>query len=326
VTAPRSLVTGAGGFIGSHLTERLVRDGHDVRAFVRYNSRGDRGQLELLPPEVIASIAVVSGDLRDIETVRRAARDRETIFHLGALIGIPYSYQSPLDVVSANVVGTQNVIVAALDAGVRRLVHTSTSEVYGTAQYVPIDEEHPLQAQSPYAATKIAADKLVESYWRSFDLPAVTLRPFNTFGPRQSARAIIPTIIAQLTKGATVRLGSLTPSRDFTYVADTVDGFVRAATTPGIEGAVLNLGTGSDISIGELVKRIAALLRVSPKIETDPARVRPAKSEVARLCAANARARDVMGWVPRTSLDDGLRTTIEWMRTAPARRVESYAV
>ena len=310
----RVLITGAGGFIGSHLTESLVRAGAQVRALVHYNSRNDWGLLQALDPEVAAGIDVVPGDLRDPEAVRAAVQDREVVFHLGALIAIPYSYKHPVDVVQANVLGTLNILVAARAAGVARLVHTSTSEVYGTARYAPIDEEHPLQGQSPYAASKIGADKLAESYYRSFDLPVVTLRPFNTYGPRQSARAVIPTIIAQALTGDVVRLGALTPTRDLTYVEDTVDGFLRAGSMPDVEGQTINLGTGQEIAVGALAERILALIGKPVRLETTAERLRPEKSEVLRLIADNRKAAALLDWRPRTSLDEGLARTIAWMR------------
>jgi NAD dependent epimerase/dehydratase len=321
------LVTGASGFIGSHLTERLVREGHRVRVFVRYNGRDDRGHLDRLPPDIQESLEVHRGDLKDPEAVRKAVAGRAWIFHLGALIAIPYSYQNPFDVVQTNVLGTAHV----LDAGrgsraLERVVLTSTSEVYGTAQYVPIDEAHPLRGQSPYAATKIGADALGESYHRSFDLPVSILRPFNTFGPRQSARAIIPTIVSQALVKPVVRLGSLDPRRDLTYVKDTVSGFLAIAACEAALGRVVNIGRGDDLSIGDLVERIAARLGTSIEVETDPARVRPAASEVGRLVAGTALAQSLWGWSPQYSLDQALDETIAWVReNLPLFRVEAYA-
>lgn len=307
------LVTGAGGFIGSQLTEELVARGASVRAFVRYNSRGDTGLLKLTPPEVLDRIEVIAGDLRDPEAVRRAVQGSEVVFHLGALISIPYSYLHPREVTETNVMGTFNVLAACLDAGVARLVHTSTSEVYGTAQRVPIDEEHPLQGQSPYSATKIGADKLAEAYYRSFDLPVVTVRPFNTYGPRQSARAVIPTIITQALTQNVIHLGSLETRRDFTYVTDTISGFLRAAQQPGVEGRTYNLGVGSEVTIGELTDRIIRLVGRPVSIETDPDRLRPEKSEVMRLLSDNSLARDELGWQPQVDLETGLRRTVDWI-------------
>ncbi len=320
------LVTGAGGFIGSHLTERLVRDGHRVRVFVRYNGRDDRGHIDRLDREVQASIDVYRGDLKDPEAVRKAVSGREWVFHLGALIAIPYSYQNPLDVVQTNVAGTCHVLDACRDSEtLERVILTSTSEVYGTAQYVPIDEKHPLRGQSPYAASKIGSDALGESYHRSFGLPVAILRPFNTFGPRQSARAIIPTIISQALSLPVVRLGSLEPRRDLTYVKDTVAGFVAIAGCDAALGRVVNIGRGDDISIGELVERIGARLGRPIAVEVDPARVRPAASEVGRLLAGNTLARELMDWQPRFSLDQALDETIAWVSDHLASfRIGSY--
>src|SRR5882757_1977705 len=270
------LVTGAGGFIGSHLVELLVREGHEVRALVRYNGRDDRGHLDRLPDEVKASIEVHRGDLKDPEAVRKAVDGRAWVFHLGALIAIPYSYQNPLDVVQTNVVGTAHVLDAArASSSLERVVLTSTSEVYGTAQFVPITESHPLRGQSPYAATKIGSDALGESYHRAFGLPVAILRPFNTFGPRQSARAIIPTIISQALIRPTIKLGSLDPRRDLTYVKDTAAGFVAIAGCDAAIGRVVNVGRGDDLTIGELVERIGARLGKRIVVETDSDRVRP---------------------------------------------------
>ncbi len=310
----RVLLTGAGGFIGSHLAERLVREGARVRAFVHYNARNDWGLLEWLPPDAAASIEVVPGDLKDPDAVRGAAEGMDVIFHLGALIAIPYSYKHPVDVVQTNVMGTLNVLNAARAVGVGRMVHTSTSEVYGTALHVPIDEQHPLQGQSPYSASKIGADKLAESYYRSFDLPVVTLRPFNTYGPRQSARAVIPTIITQALAGDVVRLGALSPTRDLTYVDDTVEGFLRAGSVMGVEGETINLGSGREVSIGELAERVIKLIGKPVRIEADESRMRPERSEVMRLIADNRKAAALLGWIPTVSLEEGLALTIEWMR------------
>lgn len=308
------LVTGAGGFIASHLTERLVAEGARVRAFVRYNSRGDSGLLRQLAPEALAELEIIGGDLRDVEAVREAMRDVDTVFHLGALIAIPYSYLHPREVIETNVMGTTNVLLAARDMDVRRIVHTSTSEVYGTARYVPIDEQHPVQGQSPYSASKIAADKIAESFYRTFDLPVVTLRPFNTYGPRQSARAVIPTIITQALTRDEIHLGSLTPTRDFTFVTDTVDGFIRVAQADAALGQEINLGTGETVTVGELAEKIIALVGKRSTIVTETERLRPAKSEVLRLHATNAKAQELIGWQPQVSLDQGLARTIEWIR------------
>lgn len=311
----RVLVTGAGGFIGSHLVELLVREGHDVRAFLRYNGRDDRGQVDRLPREVRDAIEVHRGDLKDPEAVRKAVEGRAWVFHLGALIAIPYSYQNPLDVVQTNVVGSAHVLDACRsNPALERVVLTSTSEVYGTAQYVPIDEAHPLRGQSPYAATKIGSDALGESYHRAFGLPVAILRPFNTFGPRQSARAIIPTIISQALTRPTIRLGSLDPRRDLTYVKDTAAGFLAIAACDAAIGRVVNIGRGDDLTIGELVAKIGAILGRPIDVESDAARVRPAASEVGRLLAGTALARDLFGWEPAYSLDRGLEETVAWVR------------
>jgi dTDP-glucose 4,6-dehydratase len=320
------LVTGAGGFIGSHLTERLVRDGHNVRAFVRYNGRDDRGHLDRLDRDVAGSVEVYRGDLKDPEAVRKAVAGREWVFHLGALIAIPYSYENPLDVLQTNVVGTAHVLDACrASIALERVVLTSTSEVYGTAQYVPIDEKHPLRGQSPYSASKIGSDALGESYHRSFGLPVAILRPFNTFGPRQSARAIIPTIISQALSRPVVRLGSLDPRRDLTYVKDTAAGFVAIAGCEAAVGRVVNVGRGSDVTIGELVERIGERIGRPIRVETDPVRVRPAASEVGRLLAGAALARELFGWEPRYTLDQALDETITWVRdNLDLFRVDSY--
>jgi NAD dependent epimerase/dehydratase len=308
------LVTGAGGFIASHLVEALLEREAQVRAFVRYNSRGDPGLLRSLPGETLERVEVVAGDLRDLAAMQEATQGMEVVFHLGALIAIPYSYLHPAEVVETNVIGTLNVLLAGREAGVRRIVHTSTSEVYGTALRVPIDEEHPLQGQSPYSASKIGADKIAESFYRSYDLPVVTVRPFNTYGPRQSARAVIPTIIGQALTQEVIRLGNLEARRDLTYVSDTVEGFLKAGEAAGVEGATFNLGTGQEVSIGELVQEILPLVGRSLQIEVDPTRLRPEKSEVERLLSDNSLADERLGWQPQVSLREGLRRTIEWMR------------
>jgi dTDP-glucose 4,6-dehydratase len=307
------LITGAGGFIASHLVERLVADGAQVRAFVRYNSRGDLGLLRFLPLDVFSNVEVVAGDLRDAEAVRAAMKGVDTVFHLGALIAIPYSYVHPREVIDTNIMGTLNVLMAARDLGTKRIVHTSTSEVYGTAQYVPIDENHPLQGQSPYSASKIGADKIAESFYRSFNVPVVTIRPFNTYGPRQSARAVIPTIITQALTRDEVHLGSLDPSRDFTFVLDTIEGFLRGAQAEGVLGEEINLGNDATITIGDLAQKIFGLLGKTPEIITESQRIRPSKSEVRRLWASNQKAYDMIGWNARYSLDEGLQLTIDWI-------------
>ena len=311
----RVLVTGAGGFIGSHLVEALLEAGADVRAFVRYTSRKDPGLLRQLSPQNFSELDVVAGDLRDENAVRRAVRGCQVVFHLGALISIPYSYVHPLEVASTNVMGTLNVLSACLDQGVERLVHTSTSEVYGTARFVPIHEGHPLQGQSPYSASKIGADKLAESFWCTYDLPVVTVRPFNTFGPRQSARAVIPTIITQALAQDNIRLGNRSTTRDFTYVADTVRGFLLAAETPDVEGEVFNLGTGQEISIGDLAGHIVQAVGRPVEIELDADRLRPQGSEVMRLVSDNSLAVRKLSWKPAYTLEEGLERTIDWIRS-----------
>jgi len=321
------LVTGAGGFIGSHLTERLVELGASVSAFVRYNSRGDWGHLKRLRPEVQRCLHVISGDLRDLAAVVEAARGINVIFHLGALIGIPYSYVHPHEVVETNVMGTLNVLLAARQSRVVRVVHTSTSEVYGTARYIPIDERHPLQGQSPYSASKIGADKLCESFSRSFDLPVVTVRPFNTYGPRQSERAVIPTIITQALTQTEVRIGSLTPKRDLTFVDDTVTGFIRAAEVPEAVGQVINLGSGCEVSVGQLLELILQIVGRPCTIVSDPERVRPVNSEVERLLADCSLAQQLLGWAPVVPLEEGLQRTVQWISTHLSDfRVGEYAI
>jgi len=308
------LVTGAGGFIGSHLAETLARAGAKVRAFVRYNSRGDSGLLRMVAPELRPKIEIIGGDLRDPQAVLDAMRGCEVVFHLGALISIPYSYFHPTEVAETNFMGTLNLLNAGRQLGVRRILHTSTSEVYGTALRVPIDEGHPLQGQSPYSASKIGADKLAESYYRSFDLPVVTVRPFNTYGPRQSARAVIPTVITQALVKDSLRLGSLDTARDFTYVEDTVAGFLSAAAAEGAEGGTYNLGTGENIRIGDLVEKIIQKVGRPVELEIDQSRLRPEKSEVFNLISDNRLARTALGWTPQVSLDEGLDRTIAWLR------------
>ena len=319
------LVTGAGGFIGSHLTERLVELGARTRAFVHYNSMGTWGWLDHSPLK--AEFEVIAGDITDRDSVRKAVQGMDVVFHLAALIGIPYSYHAPVSYVRTNVEGTLNVLQAALEANVERVVHTSTSEVYGTAKYVPIDEQHPLQGQSPYSATKIGADKLAEAFHCSVGLPVVTLRPFNTYGPRQSARAVIPTIIIQCMTRESVRLGNLSPTRDLTYVADTVEGFICAAQSQRAEGKAINIGSGQEISIGDLAHKIANLMGKAVEIECENERKRPEGSEVERLCAANDLARELLGWEPRYTLDEGLRLTIEWIgEHLEHYRPDTYAI
>lgn len=321
------LVTGAGGFIGGHLVARLVDEGARVRAMVRYNSRNERGTLDWLDPEVSSQVEVVLGELRDIESVERAVDGMELVLHLGAQIAIPYSYVNPRDFFEVNVLGTLNVAQACLRVGVERVVHTSTSEVYGSAQAVPITEQHPLEPQSPYAASKLGADKLMDAWQRSFELPVTTLRPFNTYGPHQSARAFIPTIISQALAGGPLRLGSLHPRRDMTYVEDTAAAYVAAALAPDAIGRTLQLGTGQDVSVGEVVELVGEVLGRELDVELDPARVRPPASEVQRLISDPALAAEVLGWTPAVGLREGLERTIAWVARNQARfRVDDYVI
>jgi dTDP-glucose 4,6-dehydratase len=319
------LVTGAGGFIGSHLAERLVEEGAQVKALVHYNALGTRGWLDQSP--LASEMEVLAGDISDRDSVARAVAGTDVVFHLAALIAIPYSYQAPASYLRTNIEGTLNVLQAAREHGVGRVVHTSTSEVYGTAQRVPIDETHPLQGQSPYSASKIGADKMAEAFFLSFAVPVVTIRPFNTFGPRQSARAVIPTIITQCLAGEVVRLGNLAPTRDLNYVSNTVDGFVRAATAPGVLGRTINVGSGSEISIGDLARLIARLVGTEFRIETEQCRLRPGPSEVERLLADATLAKSLLGWEPGVDLEEGLRRTILWLGENRSRyRAGVYAV
>jgi NAD dependent epimerase/dehydratase len=313
-TTKKLLITGAGGFIGSHLVERLVGLGATTRAFVRYNSRNNWGLLELLPGDKLKEIEIIAGDLRDSQAVRDAARDADMIFHLGSLIAIPYSYVHPREAIETNIMGTLNILMAARENGIEKVIHTSTSEVYGTAQYVPIDEKHPLQGQSPYSASKTGADMIAESFYRSFDVPVATIRPFNTYGPRQSARAVIPTIISQALTGEQVRLGSLHPTRDYTYVDDVVEAFIKVAESPKSIGKVINIGSNFEMSIGDIAKKILSIMeKDNIAIVTDERRIRPEKSEVERLWCDNTLAKKVLGWEPGTSFDAGLGKTIKWM-------------
>ena len=320
----RVLITGAGGFIGSHLTELCVQQGYAVRAFVHYNSEGRRGWLD--SSSVGDDIEVISGDIRDMDAVSRAMAGCSRVFHLAALIGIPYSYLSPMAYVRTNVEGTYNVLEAARNLSVERVVVTSTSETYGTAQYVPIDEKHPAVGQSPYAATKVGADQLALSYHLSFDLPVWVVRPFNTYGPRQSARAFIPTVIAQLLAGQTrVKLGNLSPTRDLTFVKDTAAGFMAIEASDALMGTATNIGMNAEISMGDLLEKIAALVGVAVEVETDDQRLRPEKSEVERLWCNNERIREHTDWLPDFTLDDGLNETIAWIRDhLAAYRPEIY--
>jgi dTDP-glucose 4,6-dehydratase len=311
------LVTGADGFIGSHLTERLVRRGHDVRAFVLYNSFNSWGWLDRVPSDVKDALDVFAGDVRDPHGVKTAMKGCDAVMHLAALIAIPYSYHSPDTYVDTNIKGTLNVLQAAREIGVKRVIHTSTSEVYGTARFVPITEEHPLQGQSPYSATKIGADQLALSFHAAFGLPVVIARPFNTYGPRQSARAVIPTIITQIAAGAReLKLGALTPTRDFNYVQDTAGGFIAALESDAGVGSVVNFGSNFEISIGEAARLIAEVMNVTVEIVTDEARLRPPGSEVERLWADNSRAKALFGWAPEYAglegFGRGLDETAKW--------------
>jgi dTDP-glucose 4,6-dehydratase len=316
-TGRQVLVTGAGGFIGSHLVGRLVGEGAGVRVFLRYNSQAKKGWLDEAPQEIQDRLEVVWGDLKDPEAVRRAVKGVQVVFHLGALIAIPFSYQNPTDFFQTNVLGTLHVANACREFGVERLVHTSTSEVYGTARQAPMSEDHPQTGQSPYSASKIGADRLVESFILSFGLPAVILRPFNTYGPRQSERAVIPTIVRQVLFQPVLRLGSLHPTRDLTYVTDTVEGFCRAGRMAGLEGHTLHFGSGTETSIGELAHAIMSLAgRVVP-IEQEQVRIRPASSEVDRLLCDARRFRELTGWIPRVPLAEGLKDVIEFHQSRP---------
>lgn len=311
----KALVTGAGGFIGSHLTEALARKGARVRAMTHYNFQNNWGWLETLPAEIMDAVEIHPSDITDPFAVRKAVAGCDVVFHLAALIAIPYSYQAPASYVKTNINGALNALEACLDEGVKRLVHTSTSEVYGTAVYTPIDEKHPLVGQSPYSASKIAADKLAESYYHSFGLPVTIARPFNTFGPRQSARAVIPSIMAQALSGAKViRLGSLEPVRDLNWVGDTVAGMIALAEAEEVTGLAVNLGRGEGISVGELAGMILRICGSNARLETDPARVRPEASEVLNLVCDSRLASEKLSWSARTTLEKGLELTAAWMK------------
>jgi len=309
------LVTGAAGFIGSHLVEKLVEEGYQVKAFVRYNSSGTWGWLETLPAAVMSQVEVFPGDIRDSNGVREAMRGCNAVFHLAALISIPFSYHSPDTYVDNNIKGTLNILQAARELEMRRVLVTSTSEVYGTAQYVPIDEKHPFQGQSPYSATKIGADRLAESFYRSFDLPVTIVRPFNTYGPRQSARAVIPTIITQLLAGREeIKLGSLTPTRDFNYVKDTVNGFYQIYKSDRTIGEEINIATQSEISIGQLAEELIRQINPNARIICDEQRLRPEKSEVNRLLGCNEKIKRLTDWEPEYTLEQGIAATIDFLR------------
>ncbi|WP_010097596.1 NAD-dependent 4,6-dehydratase LegB [Ornithinibacillus scapharcae] len=311
----RVLITGADGFIGSHLTEELVREGKNVKAFVYYNSFNTWGWLDSLPAEILREIEVFAGDIRDPNGVQKAMNDVDEVYHLAALIAIPFSYHSPDSYVDTNIKGTLNVLQASRHLNTNRVLITSTSEVYGTAKYVPIDEMHPYQGQSPYSATKIGADRIAESFYKSFDIPLSIVRPFNTYGPRQSARAVIPTIITQLLAGKKeIKLGSLTPTRDFNYVKDTVRGFIEIAKENNTIGEEINIATQQEISIGDLANELIRQINPSAKIICEEERMRPEKSEVNRLLGSNEKIRKLTGWKPKYTLEMGLQETIEWFK------------
>lgn len=316
------LVTGAGGFIGSHLVERLVKSKNQVKCFVRYNSRNDWGFIDKLSEEIKDKLEIIPGDLKDGNFLRTVVKDVDVIFHLGALIAIPYSYLHPRETFETNILGTLNVLTSARDCTVEKIVHTSTSEVYGTAQYVPIDEKHPLCGQSPYSASKIGADKIAESFYLSYGLPITIIRPFNTFGPRQSSRAVIPAIITQALIKDSISLGTTHPTRDFTYVTDTVDGFIKIAESSKSIGEVINTGSNYEISIGDLANKIISLVDREVKLNFDSNRTRPSKSEVNRLWADNSKAKKLIGWEPKISLDEGLKKTIKWI----SENIKQYKV
>jgi len=308
-------VTGAGGFIGSHLVEALVLKGCKIKAFVHYNSFNSWGWLDHIDKKVMESVEVISGDITDPFGVKESMKECEVVFHLAALIAIPYSYHSPASYVDTNIKGTLNVLQAAKELGIKKIIHTSTSEIYGTAQFVPITEDHPTNPQSPYAATKSGADFLALTFYRSFGLPVIVARPFNTFGPRQSARAIIPTIISQIASGKKeIKLGSLHPTRDLNYVKDTADGFIACAESDTATGEVINLGRGEEISIGDLAKLIAKIMEKDITIIADEKRQRPQKSEVERLLADNKKAKNILHWSPKYSFEEGLIETIKWFQ------------
>ena len=321
--ANKVLVTGADGFIGSHLTEELVKAGEQVTAFCLYNSFGSLGWIDTLPPDIRSEIQIFMGDVRDPNGVRTAMRGQERVFHLAALIAIPFSYHSPDSYVDTNIKGTLNVLNAARELGTQRVMVTSTSEVYGTAQYVPIDEKHPFQGQSPYSATKIGADRLAESFYRSFDLPVTIVRPFNTYGPRQSGRAVIPTIISQLLAGQKeIHLGKLSPTRDFNYVKDTAHGFMAIADCPAAIGQELNIATGEEHSIGDLANELIAQINPEARVVCEEERLRPEKSEVNRLLGDSTKMRALTGWKPEYTFEQGLAETVDWIR----QNLDSYKV
>ena len=320
-------VTGAGGFIGSHLVEALVARGAGVRAMVRYNSRGDRGALEWISPEVLSEVEVIAGDVRDTESASQAVDGCETVFHLAALIAIPYSYVNPRDYFETNVLGTLNLLQAVRSEPLARFVHTSTSEVYGNTTEFPITASHPVTAASPYAASKIGADQLALSFYRAYEVPVTLLRPFNTYGPRQSTRAVIPTILAQALNGNTVRIGSLEPRRDLTFVTDTVTGFIAAAEAEAVVGETLQLGTGEDVSVGELIQAAESLLGRDLEVVQEERRVRPERSEVSRLISDPSRMTEATGWRAEVPLGEGLERTMRWLADRPPMQAaENYAI
>lgn len=325
--AARTLVTGAGGFIASHLVEHLLEDGVSVRALCRYTSRREIGNLADLPDGMRDEVEIVFGDLLDRDFVAKAVAECDTVYHLAASISVPYSFVSPREVVRTNVEGTLNVLTAALAERTPRVLHMSSSEVYGTAQYTPIDEAHPLHVQSPYAASKVGADKLAESFFLAFDLPVRIARPFNTFGPRQSLRAVIPTIVAQALDGHVVRLGAVSPTRDFVYVADTADALVRLVAEPAASGQSFNVATGVEVSVEDLVGIVGELLGRELIVEVRPERLRPGESEVFQLCGDASRLRQLVGWEPATSLRDGIAAVIDWMsKRRPGLATDTYVV
>lgn len=307
------LITGAGGFIGSHLTEKLVNLGAEVTVFVRYNSQNNFRLIEILPDKIKEKLNIIQGDLRDSDAIRNAIKNIDIVFHLGALVGIPYSYVHPRETIETNVIGTFNILAAAKEFDIEKIIHTSTSEVYGTAQYVPIDEKHPLQGQSPYSASKIAADKIAQSFYLSYGLPVAVIRPFNSYGPRQSARAIVPTLITQALTKNEITLGSISPTRDLTYVIDTVGAFIKIAESSKSIGEVINIGSNFEISIENLAKKIINLINPDVKIVIDRKRIRPKESEVGRLWADASKADKILGWKPNVSFDNGLKITIDWI-------------
>lgn len=319
VKGKKVLVTGAGGFVGSHLVEALVKRDAIIRAFVHYNSRNDWGMLEDVEKNILNEVEVVAGDLKDADCVREAVCGQQVIFHLGALIGIPYSYVNPRDVVDTNVNGTLNILTAALDFGIEKVVHTSTSEIYGTAQYVPMDEKHPVNPQSPYAASKLGADLLALSFYRSFDLPVGIIRPFNIYGPRQSARAVIPSVITQALLKRKISLGSVSPTRDLTFVKDSVTGFIGFAECEKTVGEVVNLGSGLEVSINQTISLISNCLGKKIQIKKERKRIRPEKSEVERLFSNSSKAKRLFGWQPKTDFKQGIEKTISWFEKNPKR-------